>query len=650
MSKGVVDMTSGTAGVTLPKVTGFRVSGFQPIFSDPIAGVLKPGPLVILGGNGLGKTTLMQAVIYALTGGATWEIEEDKQYRWDHTYFKKRLESPNLAAIEVDFELGGERITVRRGCMSSTLRAIRVGEEWTDDPSTAATVYAESLLRLGGFASPFDFSFVVHRLLYLPESRRLLAWDLDAQVRLLMLLGNDAGVEERFRTRRAELKNLDSRKRHVHVALEKAKGQLSRLMEFDESGSPDPAEDEPPVGATEPPESFGLRLEQLVGSLNQSRQSRRELESQELTLSRRLSQLSSEIEQLRADVEQEESAFIASSLKQRESSDNLAITKLLELAICPACGTRSLDLQARAQAFAATHHCTLCGSDEPTADPPRLATLRSQLAEKLRAQKETEVQLRPIRQRAEAFRLSEMDQVASVNQLRFSQPVVAVKTQDLPQPTKTALQDMEEALRAEEADLAAQQLALRDKLEREYQEFRESSSERSEKLRKLYTKYASAFLGLTCDLVEVDDGDRLLSLSRFVPNFNNRLRDAPDTCSEAQRFFLDIAFRMAVIDLASTLTDSVSTFVCETPENALDMSYVDNVVEMFTSFAKKKHTLLLTANIQPDGFASKLLKAHVPKRERTRRVINLLELGQLSDVHQDALDDMQAAVTDMLEA
>jgi len=642
-------MTPGTAGVILPKLTGFRISGFEPIFRGSIAAALKPGPLVILGGNGLGKTTLMQAVIYALTGGASWEIEEDKQYRWDHTYFKKRLDSANLASIEVDFELSAERLTVRRGCMSSTLRALRIGEEWIQDPMIAATAFADNLRRLGGYPNPSDFSFLVHRLLYLPESRRLLAWDLDAQVRLLMLLSNDIGAEEQFRTRRAELKNLDSRKRHVHVALEKAKGQLSRLMEFDETASGEPVEDEP-IDGKEASESLGVRLEKLVDVLTRSRQDRRDLESQELALSRKISLLSSDIEQLRQDVEREEAGFIASSLKQRESTDNLALSKLLELAICPACGSRSLELQARAQAFANTHHCTLCGSDEPTTEPPKLATLRSRLAEKLRAQRETEAQLSPIRQRAVAFRAADMDQVASINQLRFAQPVVALKTQDLPQPTKEALVVLEESLRREEAELAAQQLALRDELEREYAEFRESASERSEKLRVLYMEYASAFLGLTCDLVEVKDGDRLLLLSRFVPQFNERLRDSPDTCSEAQRFFLDIAFRMALIDLASTLTDSNSSFVCETPENALDMSYVDNVVEMFSVFAKKKHSLLLTANIQPDGFASKLLKTHVPKRERPRRIVNLLDLGQLSDVHQDALDDMKAAVADILEA
>ena len=49
------------------------------------------------------------------------------------------------------------------------------------------------------FPREADFSFLVHRLLYLPESRRLIAWDMDAQVRILMLLNQDVALEEDFR-------------------------------------------------------------------------------------------------------------------------------------------------------------------------------------------------------------------------------------------------------------------------------------------------------------------------------------------------------------------------------------------------------------------------------------------------------------------
>jgi hypothetical protein len=56
---------------------------------------------------------------------------------------------------------------------------------------------------------------------------------------------------------------------------------------------------------------------------------------------------------------------------------------------------------------------------------------------------------------------------------------------------------------------------------------------------------------------------------------------------------------------------------------------------MFTAFTKRKQSTLLTANIQPNGIASKLLKA-VPKSERSDRVLNLLKYGHLSKVQSGA--------------
>jgi hypothetical protein len=154
--------------------------------------------------------------------------------------------------------------------------------------------------------------------------------------------------------------------------------------------------------------------------------------------------------------------------------------------------------------------------------------------------------------------------------------------------------------------------------------------------------YATEFLGLPCELSERSQAG-LVSITRFVPQFNGTPRDTPESCSEAQRFFLDIAFRMALIDFAASGPDDTAMFICETPETALDMSYIDNVVRMFGQFAKQGHALLISANIQLGGIAEKLLRL-VPLQERPAHVLNLLEIGQLSQVHRDSLPALSAAI------
>ena len=189
--------------VTLPRLLAFRLTGFQPIFRRDIAMSLNSGPCIILGGNGLGKTTIMQAVVFGLTGGVGEAIEEDKRLRWDHRYFRGRLDAAQLrsAAIEVDFAFGNVEVTVRRGLTGTHLTGFRSAgsKQWIEDIEESRLAFEQALRDFGGFQSTDDFAFIVHRLLYLPETRRLLAWDTNAQLRIFMMLNQDASREAWFK-------------------------------------------------------------------------------------------------------------------------------------------------------------------------------------------------------------------------------------------------------------------------------------------------------------------------------------------------------------------------------------------------------------------------------------------------------------------
>lgn len=53
----------------LPRLKGFRLHRFVPMFTEDLSMVVEErSPNIILGGNGLGKTTIMQAIVYGLTG------------------------------------------------------------------------------------------------------------------------------------------------------------------------------------------------------------------------------------------------------------------------------------------------------------------------------------------------------------------------------------------------------------------------------------------------------------------------------------------------------------------------------------------------------------------------------------------------------
>ncbi|HVO59254.1 MAG TPA: AAA family ATPase, partial [Dongiaceae bacterium] len=477
--------------IVLPRLTEFRLTGFQPIFREDVSMVLAEGPNVILGGNGLGKTTIMQAVVFGLTGGADEAIEEEKTLRWNHSYFRGRLNATQLqqAAVEVHFALGKSEFAVRRGLNSPYVIGFRTGrsKKWIDEKGGAQEAFDDALRTSGGYQNPQDFAFIVHRLLYLNETRRLLAWDTTAQVRIFMMLNQDASRESWFYKQRARLKQMDSRKRHIHVALGKARGYLTALMEFEEQTANDDEAEATTVAEPEP--NLPILVDQLRRAAKES------FEAAELVRVARknLSELSIEVESLHEQLENVEAALISSFLSEQEKDSSLALYKLLENGICPACGTLDNELRSTAEKNAREHACLLCGSKIPQGTSHELATLRSQLAEKVKAQRISEDSLMLSEAKLGALRAGEDDLQQKVTAIRLQQPVLAVTEPNLPETTRAQLLAQQSDLEKQEADLEAQIYRLQNQLRREFERFRNQVADRRAHLGDLYARYATSF-------------------------------------------------------------------------------------------------------------------------------------------------------------
>lgn len=450
-------------------------------------------------------------------------------------------------------------------------------------------------------------------------------------------------MEREFRENRARLKLLDSKKRHIHVALGKAENELATLLEYDQEETDEETEGVQEVGTQAQEE----RLPGLVAQLNEVGRKRADAERRGRGATADLSRVSAMLERLREEVETAEAGLVANFLAETEREQNLALAKLVQSTICPACGQKHADLADRARKFLRDHRCVLCGSEEPHEANPELDKQRGKLEECLREQQAFEEVVRLARAESEGLRDQELDLQTRVNEIRYSRSVVAMVERNLPEMTAENLKKLKQQLADEEADAEAQMGVIRAKLAGDYEDFRNKMDARMDRLRAAYAGYATAFLGLPCELDEVGQNG-LLELKLFVPRFDNAVRPQAEACSEAQRFFLDIAFRMALIDVACG-EQGTGTFICETPETALDFSYVSNVVAMFGSFAKKRHNILLSANIQNSGIAEKLI-ARIAKKDRTKHIVNLLELGRLSAVQQAARKEFKKIIRRMMTA
>ena len=79
--------------VYLPEINYMEITGFDKIFKENFITIDFHAPLsILLGGNGLGKTTLLQCIVFALTGGMNNpHVEQNINLRWNSDFFRRRV-------------------------------------------------------------------------------------------------------------------------------------------------------------------------------------------------------------------------------------------------------------------------------------------------------------------------------------------------------------------------------------------------------------------------------------------------------------------------------------------------------------------------------------------------------------------------------
>ena len=103
--------------------------------------------------------------------------------------------------------------------------------------------------------------------------------------------------------------------------------------------------------------------------------------------------------------------------------------------------------------------------------------------------------------------------------------------------------------------------------------------------------------------------------------------------SESQREFVDLAFRMALLDVA-VKAHGPAMIAIETPEASLDSVYTERAGLMLRAFTKgSSNRVIATCNINGEAMVGHLLgtfgkeRAKVKQQELDKRIINLLEQG-----------------------
>jgi hypothetical protein len=194
-----------TSNINFPVLRAFDISGYLLFPGRDGTGLshrFEKGVSIVAGINGIGKTTLLNALLRLLIG--PWDVRrEDPEdvgstrhelVRWrTPDFFASRVpDRAESATIRGWITFGSERVYLLRALADLSVEELAYNGTQLDASEHA---YQEIVTRLSGVDSYYDYHFLVRNLLFYLEDRRPLVWADEGQfeiARVLFVPGPDS--------------------------------------------------------------------------------------------------------------------------------------------------------------------------------------------------------------------------------------------------------------------------------------------------------------------------------------------------------------------------------------------------------------------------------------------------------------------------
>lgn len=331
------------------------------------------------------------------------------------------------------------------------------------------------------------------------------------------------------------------------------------------------------------------------------------------------------------------------------------VTQSLKDRMCVLCGSESEAGLNAISRKAQSQTCPLCDSKLSKAkvsaeDGERLQAIDRELAEArkslhgihktLQKLRDEEVAARNDWEKTRA-RLDEFDRQNSTTleslRLMLNSGVSGASLTDYREQLAILDREKKEAYQSREA-LKSKLLILQQALERGY-----LAAETT--FVPLFAGLAYHFLGMPLTVQMEARTARGLDL---VVTVRGTTRRQQQQLSESQRFFLDIALRMALTQHMSDAT-SRGGMIIDTPEGSLDIAYEKRAGEMLVMFAETGHQIVMTANLNSSQLLLALARRGGPARIRFCRMTDWAELSEVQAEEEQLFIDAYKAIDDAMK-
>lgn len=608
----------------------------------------QPGLTLVLGANGLGKSTLVGILFRMLTGPfdlqlpagsiGTSELKAVSLNRHNRMAYGARVsDGAANSTATLKFALGDRQFSVKRSLADLSLLSLQCDAK--DLPDEAA--FQNAIIKEARLATFGEWILVLRTIVFFFEERRTLIWDPSAQRQLLRCLLLPPEQASAWATAEREILELDTRMRNLQAALRREQREVSEIERRVEAlpgvTAALNAAEIAFKNSAERQEALGERIEVADQSRHRDR----------LDALRAGANYDSAIQ----EIERARLASIESRFPKADASIRYILARLMSDGECLVCQTSGQEAK-RKKLIAAvdSRHCVVCNSPLPV-EPGAPVDLSDERIEALRLRVEATKKSKIASQTALEASTKEYNDASkelaecSLELSSLRDKINALVLQ-LPPEERKARQQHDE-LKVLQGRVDSLRVMLKEKREeftREMVKHREAILRFATAIKSAFESAASGFLfeesSLSWSPVRVQIGQAgaegvepteypAFSVELGGADFSDVVRrDGPDQVSESQREFIDLAFRMALIHVAAA--NQAGTIVIDAPESSLDAVFVERAADVLARFANanRVNRLIATSNLAAGELIPELLKAadSRPSR-RASRIVDLFKEG-----------------------
>ncbi|MEV4281653.1 AAA family ATPase [Actinoplanes xinjiangensis] len=617
----------------------------------------QPGATLILGANGLGKSTLILLMFRMCTGPADIrrlptgelgyrQLDIGEVNRADRRTFAMRVhdEAVNATAL-MKIRLGDRLFEVTRELRTLRLVMLRIDEEAFPPDEEQ---FQQAIINAAGLARFEDWLLLLRYLVFYFEERRSLVWDPTAQHQVLRFLFLSPEESAQWTDLERDFLKMDSHVRNLSAALSREETLLTT------------AEDPAAPGNVASLNDLNREQDLDKRSLNEAEE--RFTAADNERQSARLSALraAEEAEAARRNLERSRLETLHQSFPSHAESAKYIIGYLLASSDCLVCGNNVPDVAQDLRNRIDAARCVICNSEHGAPAEQTSDTNIRSLYDNLQAAEDRHSEMLKRRTEAEEEYRNLLGLTARLKaRIASRRAEIDAITRSLPAES-TEVKSRRKEFAAMRATLEVHREELNQKRAR-HRAYMEQVTlkilQRREAVKASFESFAEDFLLESCSLVWANQRSRIGQSGEAVEsgtflvemsgNDNQSLvrRSGAEQVSESQREFIDLAFRMALMNVAGL--NGVGTLVIDAPESSLDAVFAPRAADVLMKFGVPEagNRLIIASNLVDGQLMPTLVDLAGIESKHDSRVVDLFKIASptaairtLRQEYMDALD------------